>query len=362
MTTLEAAAADVEAGRRTTPLIGDPEPGGEAPVTFLARRAGGREPRIASDVTGWGERPDGTFDFTAGTMARVGRTEWYALRAKVAPGARIEYLVAYAPTDYQLDPHNPRRAAGPGFGGLQASEFVMPGYVLPRAFSDPPAVPAGALTGGTLESPSLRGPCPVVVYTPAGYRARGEYAAVVVLDARSAQVSRVLDWLIANSVIEPVITAFVEPHGLGQRLDAGISLPAFLNGELLDWLASRYAVTGIASRRAVLGISFGAKDALDAALNRRGAFGRLGLLVPGRRIARPDIEAVGARPSHRLRVAVLAGRYDHANVGTARALRRALADAGHDVDYLEVPEGHSAVTWTYHLGDVLASLFGRATR
>ena len=58
-------------------------------------------------------------------------------------------------------------------------------------------------------------------------------------------------------------------------------------------------------------------------------------------------------------MAILAGRYDHANLPTARGLRQALADAGHVVNYTEVPEGHSAVTWRNHLREVLVSLFGR---
>ena len=68
--------ADVEAGRRSTPIVGEPTPDGNTIVTFLARRAGRRVPRIVSDVTGWGERGDGTFDAGVGTMRRVGRTDW----------------------------------------------------------------------------------------------------------------------------------------------------------------------------------------------------------------------------------------------------------------------------------------------
>jgi len=54
-TALEAAIAEIEAGRKTTPLIAEPTAGGDATVTFLARRTGGRVPRIVPDVTGWGE-------------------------------------------------------------------------------------------------------------------------------------------------------------------------------------------------------------------------------------------------------------------------------------------------------------------
>ena len=117
---LEAAIAAIEAGRQSTPLVGEAEAGGDAIVTFLAERADGPVPRLVSDVTGWGEQADGTFDVAAGTMTRVGRTSWYSLRASVAPGARVEYPIADGPGGYHHDPHNPRQAAGPKFGGLPA--------------------------------------------------------------------------------------------------------------------------------------------------------------------------------------------------------------------------------------------------
>lgn len=72
---LKAGIAEIEAGRLATPLIGEPTATGDRTVTFLARRDGDRVPRIVSDVTGWGERLDGTFDLEAGTMMRVEGTD-----------------------------------------------------------------------------------------------------------------------------------------------------------------------------------------------------------------------------------------------------------------------------------------------
>ncbi len=358
---LAAAMAEVEAGRRTTPLIGAPTAGGDVTVTFLAKAAGGRTPRVVSDVTGWGEQPDDTFDLTAGTMTRVGRTDWYSLRTQVASGARIEYLIAYGPTDYRLDPHNPRQAAGPQLGGLQASEFVTPGYRPPREFTVPPVSPAGRLTEAAIESRALGGSLRAVVYTPAGYRGDGDYPLLVVLDLRSGQVSRALDWLIAHREIEPVVAVFVGLRSAGSQRAAGAPLREFLDDELPKWMVSRYGVSRSAGRHAIVGISFGAKDALDAALSSgaaTNAFDLVGLLIPGRRISRADIDAIAERRGHSLRATIVAGRYDRANVATARELREALAGAGHCVEYTEVAEGHSAVTWTHHLHDVLVSLFG----
>ena len=256
----------------------------------------------------------------------------------------------------------------------------MPGYVPPQELEDPAASPAGRITEAIVESRALRGSCRVSVYTPAGYRRDGDYPVAVFLSTtRGGRVPRVLDWLIAHRAIEPLVGVFVDPEMRGPDPPAGGGVHgpwgsrAFLTDELLTWLASHYGVTRSAGRRAIVGISLGAKDALDAALScdagasrasaaapecRTDAFDRVGLLIPGRRIGREEIERFAARRSRRLRVAILAGLYDHANVPTARSLRQALAGAGHVVDYAEVPEGHSAVTFVNHVRVVLVSLFG----
>jgi enterochelin esterase-like enzyme len=349
---LQAAIADVEAGRKTTPLIGEPTAGGDVTVTFLARSPGGQVPRVVSDVTGWGEHINGTFDFAAGTMTRVGKSDWYSLQTTVAPRARIEYQLAYALTDYRLDPHNPRRSAGPTFGGAAASEFVTPGHVPPQEFEDPRPSPRG-----TVSEAALEGPCETMVYTPAGHGSPGDYPVAVFLDLRTDPTSRVLDWLIARRDIPPIVAAFVGPKSRGDESCSGAPLAAFVTGRLPAWLRSRHGADGSAEAHAILAISYSAKDALEIALRNPGAFRRLGLLIPGRRINRADIAAIAGYRDARLRVAILAGRYDHANLPTARGLRQALSDAGHVVNYTEVPEGHSASTWRNHLRGVLVSLF-----
>lgn len=395
LTELKAAIADIEAGRGTTPLVGEATPGGDREVTFLARRRGTRVPRIVSDVTGWGEHVDGTFDFSAGTMTRVAGTQWYFLDARVAPRARVEYLVAYGTTDYRLDPHNPRQVDAP-----PASELVLPGYMPPPEMLDPPASPAGTTREVSVESPTLGRACHLVIYTPAGYRPDVRYPVAVFLSGRSGPVARVLDWLISRRAIASIVAVFVVPeagvaevpsaatkHGgkAGPARSPADAMRAFLIDELLAWLALRYGVAPSADERALIAISYGARDALDAAVasarqpdcasgepenppeggsprdvhaHTCGAFGRLGLLVPGRRISSADIAAIGKPRDHRLRVAILAGRYDQANIATARSLRQAFVAAGDAVDYTEVPEGHSPRTWLNNLRVVLVALFG----
>jgi enterochelin esterase-like enzyme len=348
---LRAAISEVEAGRRPTPLVG-PAVGGEVTVTFLARRSGRVAPRIVSDVTGWGEHVDGTFDFGVGRMRPVGRTGWYVLRTKVAVRARIEYLVAYGPGDRRLDPHNPRRVPGEP----PASEFVTDGYLAPDAGAPGESVPHGRLVDAEVPSRALAGTRAVTVYLPPGHAPAGSHGLAVFLDPRAGKVAPILDRLIARHAIVPVVAVFVAPHLPGAELSAAAPLRTFLSEELPAWLGAAHGVTTDVERRAVLAVSFGAKDALDVALSAR-AFGSVGLLIPGRRVTAADIRAIAAQTRPPLRVAILAGRYDLANVPTARALRDALARAGHVVDYVEVAEGHSPRTWLNHVGEVLTRLF-----
>ncbi len=362
---LETAIAEIEAGRRTTPLIGEPTAGGEVEVTFLARSAGGRPPRIVSDATGWGEQPGDRFSFEVGAMTPVERSDrrgrlsdWCVLVARVAPRARVEYLVSYAPGDYRTDPHNPRRA--PVRGGGPASEFVTPGYVPPAEVTDSPVAVAGRVIEASVESRALSGAVSVIVYTPPGYGGGGHYPVAVFHDrlqwGREGAGPRLLDWLIAHAAIEPVVAVFAGSGRAGDD-EVSVAVRTFLASELPGWLASRYRVTRNASERAILGVSYGAKDALAAAVGRTAAYGRVGLLIPGRRLQPADIHTLAAQPAGGLEVAILAGLYDAPNLATARSVRDEFTAAGHTVHYLEVPEGHNAATWRHHAGGILTALF-----
>lgn len=354
---LEDAIRQIEAGTLTTPIVAE-RPGGESPtLTFLVRRRGDSVPRVVSDVTGWGEQADGGFDFGVGAMARVGQTDWYSLEAPIAPDARIEYLISHGPSDYRLDAHNPRRVQR--VGG-PASEAVGPAYRPPQEFEDPPASPAGVITEAVIASRAIGSPRRVIVYTPPGYRAGGRYPLAVFHDGdlmvNNGQAPRVLDWLIAQRAIRPLVAVFVDPQSRAIDYRRGAPMRVFVTDELLPWVAQRYSVTADADERAIIGVSAGARGALDAAASSA-AFGRLGLLIPALDAA--DIDAIPPAGRHRLRVSVVAGTYDVLNLPAARSVQDTLADRGHVVDLVEVPEGHSTNTWRHHLRDVLVRLFER---
>lgn len=355
-TALRDAIRQVEAGSLATPIVREQPGDGEVTLTFLVRRSGDSVPRVVSDVTGWGEKTDGGFDFGVGGMTRVGQTDWYSLEAAIEPDARIEYLIAHGTSDYRLDAYNPRRVQR--VGG-PASEAVGPAYVPPQEFQDPPTSPAGAITEAVLPSRAIGSPRRVIVYTPPGYRPGRRYPLAVFHDGglmvNTGHAPRVIDWLIARKVIPPIVAVFVDPQSRAIDYRRGAPMRAFVSEELLLWIAQRYGVTPDSDARAIIGLSAGARGALDAAASSE-QFGRLGLLIPALDAA--DIDAIPPAGRHRLRVSIVAGTYDASNLPAARSAQGILADRGHVVDLIEVPEGHSTNTWRNHLRDVLVSLFG----
>lgn len=358
---LESAIREIEAGTRTSPLIGDQPRRGRPTVTFLAKADGTDIPRIVSDVTGWGERADGRVDDTVGKMTRVGQTPWYSLEAKVEPYARIEYLITYGVGDLRLDPHNPRkvqRVGGP------ASEFSMPGYMPPQEFIDPPVRPAGTVVDTTVDSRILGDARRVIVYIPPGYRDDGSYPMAVFEDGalmvNTGEAPRVLDWLISHQAIEPIVAVFVEPKSRAEDSRRGAPMQRFVTDELLPWMAGRCSVTKDAGKRAIIGVSAGARAALNTAATSLESFNRLGLLLP--ELDQADLDAIPQRTTRRLRVSIVAAHYDRLNLAAAEDAHLMVADRDHAVAYEEVPEGNSTATWRTHLRTVLISLFGTSPK
>lgn len=350
----------IDAGKSLTPLIGEQPRRGLPTVTFLARVDGKDAPRIVSDVTGWGERADGNFDFKAGKMTRIPGTEWFSLETKVEPYARIEYLIAYGAGDYRMDPFNPRkvqRVGGP------ASEIVMPGYVPPQEFVDPPMRPAGNVIDTTINSRVLKASRRVIVYTPPGYRGDIAYPLAVFHDGalmvNTGEAPRVLDWLIGHQAIPPIVAVFVEPISRADDYRRGSPMRSFVTDEVLPWVSTNYSVTRNPAERAIIGVSAGARGALDAA-SATAAFGRVGLMIPA--LDQNDIDAIPQKNLRPLRFSIVAAHYDALNLAAARGAQLTAADRGQAVDFKEVPEGHSTQTWRGHLRDVLISLFGEKRR
>lgn len=343
----------IESGETKVPVVSLDQ------ITFYAEGDAGAAPRLVSDLTGWGERADGTFDFSVGRMRPIAGTNWFTLTVRSSAAARIEYLFAYGAGDYRMDPRNPRRVRR---ANGEASEVAGPSYVRPPEFDAPPTEPAGKIFETMVPGLIIK-ERRVIVYTPPGYDPSRTYRLAIFHDGglvvNTGEAPRVLDWLITHDAIHPVVAVFVDPVSRVDDFHRDAPMRDFVGTELMTWISSRYSITPIAADHAIIGISAGARAALNAMASYPGVFGRSGLMIPA--LDEADVLKIPVRRGEepQLEVAVLVAAYDPINSRGAGLVRDSLTARGQSVKYIEVPEGHSTITWKTHLRDVMITLFGR---
>jgi enterochelin esterase family protein len=237
----------------------------------------------------------------------------------------------------------------------------MPQWVAQPEIDDASAVPSGTVSAEVVTSRALGGTRRVWFYTPAGYEtSQGWYPVVFVLDGGS-HVERmntpvILDRLVAQEAIPPVIAVFVEPADRQEEYSRNPDWRAFMTSELVPLVDKRFRTYPAPEQRVILGTSLSAYGAVDLAVESPDVFGLCAALAPPAQT--PTVITNQTKGQHAIRAVkffVLAGTYD-AMADGGRRLRTALDIGTGAVTYAEVPEGHSIETFRGHIDDALKSL------
>ncbi len=360
-----------------TPLIE-----GDSAAVFLYRG----EARVVSllgDMNGWNKPTP---------LRRIEGTDLWYRRERVEPEARLEYTFM-VDTDAEgfgaelsgvQDERNPHRVLS-GFGAF--SELAMPGYEYPEVFA-----PFRDGTPGSFEGLDLltipTGVLPyeheALVYTPPGYAddEAVHYPTVTFMDGRDyvafAHVPAVLDWLIEQDEIEPVIAVFLDPpnrHGFqepNRTTEYGLNddFVTFLADELVPFIDARYRTRTDPESRLIVGDSYGGLIATYVPFRRSDVFG-LGYGQSGYHSFQNNtlIRLVQEADVPPIRLYIDVGTYER-TVGVGllpdaeidftaanRRMRDVLAARGYDFVYAEYPEGHTWGNWRAHLLDALPHFF-----
>jgi enterochelin esterase-like enzyme len=340
------------AARGGTPLVEN-----QSRVVFLARDVDGVPPRIVGDFNAWAITPWG-YDSSIGKMARIDGTDWSQLEATAWTNARVEYVLLYE-KEARADPFNKRVIQA--FAGPRG-ELRMPLWVGQPEIDDESNVPAGQVSAETFASKALAGPRRVWFYVPPGYSASGEtlYPVVYILDGgnyvEKMNVPRILDRLIAQKSIPPVIAVFSEPSDRQEEYSRNPAWRAFVASELVPLVDKRFRTFPAPDHRVVLGSSLAGYGAVDLAVEFPSVFGLCAALAPPAQTATLVANQAKAKMSAlSIRFFVLGGVYDPMIDG-ARRLRTALDAVQAAVTYLEVSEGHSTETFRGHIDEALRTL------
>ncbi|WP_456428363.1 alpha/beta hydrolase-fold protein [Rhodocaloribacter sp.] len=328
-------------------------------VAFLYR---GAASSVAwrGDFNGWGESPG----------VRLGDTDVWMFETTLPADARTDYKVFRNGSEWMLDPANPLEMWS-GFG--PNSELRMPAYVYPMETVRRNEVGRGALSEDvTLHSDRLGYDVNYRVYTPPGYFALDDLPVVYVTDGHEYAADHlgsmvvVLDNLIADARIPPVMAVFIDPRNpanlsenrRGSEYVANPAFADFVADELVPVIDAAYRTRATADGRAILGTSLGGLNSAYFGATKTGVFHNVAIQSPAF-WAWPEIyDRYRDTPFLDLRIFMSNGTLHDGDGGPTMAA--ILEEKGYTFKFIETHEGHSWGQWRGLIDEALLYFFGEA--
>jgi enterochelin esterase family protein len=326
----------------------------------LIYRGRARHVFVAGDPNGWEPGRD--------ELKRLPGTDLFSCTWTLDPAARIEYKLV-VDSAWILDPLNTLRAAG-GFG--ENSEVRMPRYRFPLE-TLPRGVPHGSIDTISFTGPVSGRRTSAYVYVPPGYRSGTDrYPVLYVTDGGEylsrAGMNAVLDNLIAEGEIVPLIAVFLEPRSdpADPRTNTRMSDYALndsfigaLSGELRPFLLRRYRMLDGPRNTAIMGASMGGLIATYAAFMHPETFGLCAAQSPSYQWGNDTlITMIRSGPAKDFRIYLSTGTIRDAE-RRARIMRDIMREKGYAITYAEYPESHNWLNWRGRLGDILRTFWGK---
>jgi enterochelin esterase-like enzyme len=302
------------------------------------------------------------------TGQRVGTTDIWTAQRRFPRDARFDYKVRID-GQRRNDPLNPITQLG-GYG--PSSVGTMPDYVYPQETLSRPATPKGTLSAPfVLDSKHLGYAKRVQIYTPAGYEKLRNLPVLYVTDgheyANSAMgaLPVILDNLISESKIQPVIAVFIDPRAVdtgenrrGPELLTNPNFQAFLTKELIPWVDGRYQTQPGREGRGLVGMSLGGLHATYTAMRQPQWFSFIGILSPYFKAKPAVLAEVEKSKRQDVKLFVSQGTFDY-DMENTRHLKDVLKSKGYTFKYMETNDGHSWGNWRGVLDDMLTYFWGR---
>lgn len=302
---------------------------------------------------------------------KVGNSNIWILEHKFPSNARIDYKVFLNNNNWILDPNNPLQIWS-GFG--PNSELRMPDYLYPQI-----TVKRHWITGGTLSldiriaSSHLGYTVNYRVYLPRDYNRLRNMPVIYVTDGHEyladfmGSMVVVMDNLIADGLIEPLIAVFIDPRQVGNpgnnrrasEYVANANFANFVAEELVAKVDSTYKTRVSAKDRAILGTSLGGLNAAYFGATKPDTFQKIAIQSPAFQVWPQIYDLYMNTTFLSLKIFMSNGTINDGNGGAT--LSAILSDKGYTYRYIEVNEGHSWGNWRALLDDALVYLFGTQT-
>ena len=267
-------------------------------LIFLAKDKDGQTPRIVGDFNDWATTAQG-YDVSIGKPTRIEGTSWSYLESTSYTNARLEY-VFFFDKEAAADPMNPRTVQA--FAGPR-SEVRMPFCVAQPEVDEAGSAPKGRTHRRDTDVAirlAARAGCGSTCRPGTTPATDTLFPVVYVLDGSNyvekMDMPRVLDHLIANKSIPPVIAVFSEPADRQEEYSRNPQWRAFVANELVPMVDKRFRTFSAPDHRVILGSSLAAYGAVDLAVEYPSVFGLCAAIAPPAQTAIAGLEST-ERPS-----------------------------------------------------------------
>ncbi len=309
---------------------------------------------------------------------RLGSSDIWRKSLQLLPASRLDYKIVIDGETWLLDPLNPYSQAG---GSGANSEARMPGWQPSRFASSDDNVPRGKLSAEqVVVSKHLGYAVKFRVYTPPGIDPKATaLQSIYVTDGPDyyrddwGGMQIVLDNLFAEGKIEPVIAVFISQWNLDNTENRRITelvaagpgecgFCEFIIEELIPIIDTSYPVSARGRHRAILGTSLGGLFATYMMLWHGDQFGKIAIQSPAYQYPAGQFIHAALMDARDIpqQVFLNVGLYEMAFMSPTVQAARHLQEAGVDLLYLEVPDGHSWGHWRTTIDDALLFFYGNA--
>ncbi|MGK0297389.1 MAG: enterochelin esterase-like enzyme [Gammaproteobacteria bacterium] len=207
------------------------------------------------------------------------------------------------------------------------------------------------------------------IYLPENYESRADHPVIFLTDGqnyiRRGNMPSVLNRLIGNGKIQPVIAVFVDardPDNLesNRRRNQFFCNEDYLNfyiDELIPSLEKKYPVIKNREGRTIMGLSFGGLNAACFGMLGHDIFSGIAMQSPANHPVPNLLPTYQEMPTLPLRMFLSTGTPND-NTPANRNFHAVLKAKGYDMKYIEVPEGHNWDNWGPLIDDALIYYYG----
>lgn len=299
---------------------------------------------IAGDFTDWD--PNGQ------QLTHLSGTTLYYRGYQFESDARLDYKLVVN-GEWILDPLNPMTTSG-GYG--PNSELAMNDYVQAPEIQNYD-IPHGSVSTSNFTDTTQGRTRSVWIYTPPGYTESDlQYRSIYFHDGNEylnlGFAQNVLDYLIENKSIPPVVGVFVDPTNRNDEYSYDMDFMEMFVKELVPWIDSEYRTINDANSRAVAGVSLGGLTSLLFTFHHPETFANCGAYSSAIWIG-DLIQQYENSEVLPVKIYMDAGTYETSAFNSSLTLQESLANNGWEHKWKVWHEAHSWGSWRAHLDESL---------